>query len=176
MTTHTPSIENSDLAEESQLLQQHAPSLFRYILARTPDSDIANEILQDVFVHTIETYRCQTLQFPRAFMYTLAQRNIANFYRRQHIEAEYQRLLVEPEPEWNLETQLVVEEQLQLLSEQLAKLPENMEQAYLLAQFEGMTYQQIATQLKVSPNSIKYYLQVARKVLQKELTETYLTH
>lgn len=69
MTTHTPSIENSDLAEESQLLQQHAPSLFRYILARTPDSDIANEILQDVFVHTIETYRCQTLQFPRAFMY-----------------------------------------------------------------------------------------------------------
>lgn len=85
-------------------------------------------------------------------------------------------MLVEPEPEWNLETQLVVEEQLQLLSEQLAKLPENMEQAYLLAQFEGMTYQQIATQLKVSPNSIKYYLQVARKVLQKELTETYLTH
>ncbi|MEX5889858.1 RNA polymerase sigma factor [Providencia vermicola] len=176
MTTPIFSTNSTPRIEEQRLFQQYAPDLLRYILARTPNDDIASEILQDVFVHTIETNRCQTLHFPKAFMYTLAQRNIANFYRRQHIEAKYLNLLVEPEPEWHLETQLVLEEQLQRMFEQLAKLPTIIEQAYRLAQFEGMTYQQIAAQLKVSPNSIKYYLQEARKVLQKGFAEFNLTY
>ncbi|MCW2255996.1 RNA polymerase sigma-70 factor (ECF subfamily) [Providencia alcalifaciens] len=160
--------ENSSSTEESQLYHQYAPNLYRYILARTPDTDIADEILHDVFVHTIETFRCQTLRFPKAYMYTLAQRNIVNFYRRRKIEAHYQNLLIEPEQVWHLETQLVVEEQLFLISEQLGKLPEKMERAYLLAQLEGMSYRQIGLELNVSSNSIKYYLQTARKALEKE--------
>ncbi|EKT54301.1 RNA polymerase sigma factor [Providencia burhodogranariea] len=163
--------ENRFKAEESQLYHRYAPILYRYILARTPNTDIADDILHDVFVHTIETYRCQTLRFPKAYMYTLAQRNIVNFYRRRKIEAHYQNLLIEPEQEWHLETQLVVEEQLLLISEQLAKLPEKMGQAYLLAQLEGMTYSKIALQINASPNSVKYYLQMARKALAKEFTE-----
>lgn len=165
---HIALAENSSSTKESQLYHQYAPNLYRYILARTLDTDIADEILHDVFVHTIEIFRCQTLRFPKAFMYTLAQRNIVNFYRRRKIEAHYQNLLIEPEQEWYLETQLVVEEQLLLISEQLAKLPEKMGRAYLLAQIEGMTYQQIALQLNVSPNSVKYYLQTARKTVEKE--------
>lgn len=168
---HITLSKNSSNTEESQLYHQHAPNLYRYILARTPDTDIADEILHDVFVHTIETYRCQTLRFPKAFMYTLAQRNIVNFYRRRKIEAYYQNLLIEPEQKWHLETQLVVEEQLLLISKQLGKLPEKMEQAYLLAQLEGMTYKQIGLQLNVSSNSVKYYLQTARKTLEKDFTE-----
>ncbi|MBP6121927.1 MULTISPECIES: RNA polymerase sigma factor [Providencia] len=156
-------------AEENQLFHQYAPRLYRYILARTPNSDIAQEIMHDVFIHTIETYRSQTLLFPQAFMYTVALRNIANFYRRKEIEMHYQHQLIEPEQEWHLENQLVIEEQLRLASEKLATLPKHVESAFLLAQLDGMTYKQIALQLKVSPNSIKSYLQRARKVLQKGL-------
>lgn len=167
MTLYLTLAENSSSTKESQLYHQYAPNLYRYILARTPDTGIADDILHDVFIHTIETLRCQTLRFPKAFMYTLAQRNIVNFYRRRKIEAHYQNLLMEPEQEWHLETQLVVEEQLLLILEQLAKLPEQIGQAYVLAQLEGMTYKQIALQLNVSPNSVKYYLQTARKTLEK---------
>lgn len=162
--------------DEKQLFRHYAPNLYRYILARMPDSDIAHEILHDVFLHTIETSRCQTLRFPKAFMYTLAKRNIANFYRRQTIESNYQHLLAEHESGWHLETQLLIEEQLALVSEQLATLPKQVSDTYLLAKLDGMTYQQIALQLKVSPNSIKYYLQMARKVLQNTLSEINSTH
>jgi RNA polymerase sigma factor (sigma-70 family) len=61
------------------------------------------------------------------------------------------------------ETRLIVIQALQEIDQALDGLPPAVRQAFLLAQLEGLTYEQIATLLHISTSSVKQYLTRANR-------------
>jgi RNA polymerase sigma factor (sigma-70 family) len=110
--------------------------------------------------HIAEKQSGWHLQEPRAYLTIIAKRLVANLYRRRALEQAYlDSLAMMPElaiP--SAEHKLIILETLQQIDQMLDGLPAKVRAAFLLAQLEGMTYAEIATQLKVSERSVKRYM------------------
>ncbi|OCQ51618.1 putative RNA polymerase sigma factor FecI [Photorhabdus australis subsp. thailandensis] len=94
---------------------------------------------------------------------------IANYYRRRKIEENYLEYVSSiPETTMpSIESKFAVFEQLEKLEITLDKLPSRVKKAFLLAQLQGLRYNEITDQLQVSSSSVKQYLQQAHNKCKK---------
>ena len=65
----------------------------------------------------------------------------------------------------------VIQELTEKIEEALARLPENVREAFELNRFQNLTYNEIAERLGVSPKTIDYRIQQALKQLRIDLKE-----
>ncbi len=90
--------------------------------------------------------------------------------RREVEEAWLQTLASHPEALMpSPEQQVVILEALMAVADMLARLPPKVSTAFVMAQIEGLTYREIASQLAVSERMVKKYM--AQAMLQCALFE-----
>lgn len=147
------------------LYLDHHTWLRGWLQRRLDNSSEAADLAQDTFVNVITTGYADDIREPRPFLATIARRLLAHRHRRHVLEAAYlEALAALPEEAMpSPETRLIVIEALQEIDRALDGLPPLVRQAFLLAQLEGLTYEQIAGQLKVSTSSVKQYLTRANR-------------
>lgn len=103
------------------------------------------------------------LREPRAYLATVANRLLANHWRRLSLEQAFLASLAGlPEPETpSVEQRFLILETLQEIDVLLDRLAPRARTAFLLAQLEGLTYAEIAEQLQVNVRTIKRYMAAA---------------
>ncbi|MNE20060.1 putative RNA polymerase sigma factor FecI [compost metagenome] len=96
----------------------------------------------------------------RRFLAQIARNLVIDQWRRQRIKQAYlESLAALPEPETpSLETRAIVIETLMQIDAMLDSMPAKVREAFLLSQFEGLTYSQIAERLEVSVSSVQKYM------------------
>lgn len=147
------------------LYLDHHAWLRGWIQRRLDNRSEAFDLAQDAFVSIISTGQATEIREPRPFLVTVARRLLAHRHRRRLLEAAYLEALaalpeaVMPPPE----ARLMAIEALQQIDRALDGLPPAVREAFLLAQFEGLTYDQIAARLDVSASSVKQYLTRANR-------------
>lgn len=57
------------------------------------------------------------------------------------------------------------------ISDALSKLPDNIRQAFEMSRFRGMTYNEIAGSLSLSPKTIESYISKALVILRENLKD-----
>ena len=94
---------------------------------------------------------------------TVAKGLMANWCRRQSLERAYlESLAALPEPSMpSAEHQALVREALHLIDAMLDSLPGDARQVFLLAQFEGIGYEEIARRLGISLSTVKRHMKRA---------------
>lgn len=100
---------------------------------------------------------------PRAFLTTIAKRVLFNHYRRQDLERAYLDTLAQM-PEQvapSEEERAIILQTLLELDQLLDGLPRAVKQAFLLAQIDGLTYNEIARELNISLATVKRHLNKA---------------
>ena len=147
----------------NDLYVDHQPWLTGWLQRRLGCPHSAADLTQDTFVRLLSNREMPALNEPRAFLTTLAKRVLFNHYRRQDIErAYYQTLLQLPEQEApSEEHRAIILETLLELDRLLDGLPLLAKRAFLLAQVDGLTYNEIAGQLGISLATVKRHLQKA---------------
>lgn len=149
---------------ESLYLDHHA-WLRGWLHRRLNNSSEVSDLAQDTFVNVITTGYADEIREPRPFLATIARRLLAHRHRRHLLETAYLEALATlpeaatPAPE----VRLMAIQALQEIDQALSGLPRAVRQAFLLAQLEGLTYEQIALRLKVSTSSVKQYLTRANR-------------
>jgi len=100
---------------------------------------------------------------PRAFLTTIAKRVLFNHYRRQDLERAYLDTLAQlPEQVApSEEERAIILQTLTELDQLLDGLPRAVKQAFLLAQIDGLTYNEIARELGISLATVKRHLNKA---------------
>lgn len=145
----------------------HHRWLYNWLNRKLGDSADAADIAQDTFIRIIKTASHSpdhtaslSINEPRAYLTVVAKRLIANLYRRRVLEKAYLDSLAQYPTACmpSLEHQLLVLETLQQIDSMLDELPAKVRDTFLLAQLSGLTYAQIATQLKISERSVKRYM------------------
>lgn len=120
----------------------------------------AADLAQDTFVKVLLARETPQLVEPRAFLTTIAKRVLCNHYRRQELERAYYQALAElPEAVApSEEERAIILETLVELDQLLDGLPILVKRAFLLAQVDGLTHNEIAARLSISVATVKRHL------------------
>lgn len=142
------------------LYRDHHGWLQGWLRQRLGDRERAADIAQDTFLRLLVTRRLPEQSDGRRFLAQIARNLVIDQWRRQRIKQAYlESLAAMPEPETpSLETRSIVIETLMQIDAMLDSMPARVREAFLLSQFEGLTYAQIAERLGVSVSSVQKYM------------------
>ncbi len=145
------------------LYRDHQPWLQRWLTGRLGCRETAADLAQDTFARIMAGRDLAGLHEPRAFLTTVAKGLMANWFRRQSLERAYlDSLAALPDAVLpSLEQRAIVCEALQLIDAMLDGLPAQVRTVFLLSQFDGLGYAEIAGHMGLSLSTVKRHMKRA---------------
>lgn len=145
------------------LYNAHHSWLNDWLRRRLGCPESAADLAQDTFIRVLTAHDPQPILEPRAFLTTIAKRVLFNHYRRQDLERAYLDALAQlPEQVApSEEERAIILQTLLELDQLLNGLPRVVKRAFLLAQVDGLTYNEIARELGISLATVKRHLNKA---------------
>ena len=159
---------SSSLDPITALYSEHNGWLHGWLRKKLGCTHHAADLAQDTFIRIVMAFNgkddvASQLREPRAYLTTVATRVLSNHYRRRSLEQAYADALrqmpdsVAPAPE----DRLIILETLNEIDALLDVLPNKARSVFLLAQLDGLTYNEIALELAISPRSVRRYMALA---------------
>ncbi|MFY0686687.1 MAG: sigma-70 family RNA polymerase sigma factor [Cyclobacteriaceae bacterium] len=151
--------------------------LLSFIKSRIPDRDDAEDILQDVYIQMETT--SEPIQQLSGWLYRVARNKIIDRFRKKKPESfsrmsdessiQSKASLTNAAPEEVYMNKLIWDS----VNNALAQLPEEQRQAYVLNEFEGLSFQQISEVTGEKVNTLISRKHYAIKHLRKQLQGLY---
>lgn len=148
--------------------REFSDSLKHFILKRTSDESVADDILQEVFIkihsriHTIKDIRKLN-----GWIYQIARHAIIDYYRGKKVVSKLPETITSLESfENNNEVDV-----LPCIEAMVDRLPERYRQAVILTTYQGLTQKEMGEKLGLSYSGAKSRSQRAREKLKDMLME-----
>ncbi len=151
-------VRDGDVDKLGILFERYHGLLFNFLLRLTGSRHQAEDLVQEVFVRLLKyrhTYRGES-QFT-TWMFQIARNARVDYFRRSPREEAVaeeelrERVSLLPSPSEQAEQS----EEMQIVLDALARLPEERREVLLLRGFAGLKFEEIAGQLQCSVNTIK---------------------
>lgn len=160
------------------IFDRYYTELCRHAYRYTGKEEIAEEITQDIFVYLWEKRKDINISTSlKAYLYkAVSNRSInhlkSQFSRQKFEEIEGDYLTVSHR---NTEEQLNYEELNGILQEGISRLPDRCRTIFNLSRNGGLTYQDIAKELGISPKTVEVQMGIALKKLREYLGDHWET-
>jgi RNA polymerase sigma factor (sigma-70 family) len=141
------------------MFRKESAGLARY-LAKRVGPEIANDLVQDVFLRAATSPQLTTLANPRAFLHRIAQNLLVDRARRQRCKivtvasAEPVERRCPAEQEYQLEA----EELEAALAMALGGLPERTRAIFVMHRFDELAYREIQRKFGISLAGVEYHM------------------
>jgi len=157
-----------------QLFKKHFRELHAYAFSLLKDWDVAEEIVQGMFLKLWE--RNETVQVRtsiKSYLYKSVYHDSLNYLRGQKVQLKYQTTTAYSMKNHidDAAGKLTMGELEQHLQRALSKLPEKCRAIFHLSRFEELKYQEIASQLEISIKTVETHMGKALRILRKEMKE-----
>lgn len=163
-------------------LQAHRGELLRFLAARCGDADLAEDLLQDLWLKA-SSQPAGPVGNPRAYLFRMAN-NLVLDHRRAEMRAmrrdrawasqdEGVALVPEdrPDPALPADEELARRQEAQLLHRAMTMLPPGARQALQLVRIEGLQQGEAAAIMGISRSGVEKHLVVAMKHLKMALAD-----
>lgn len=161
---------DGDVDAFTALVRRHGGIVRAYAVKVLGSPDAADDVVQDTFVRAWE--RLDELRDPsavRAWLMRIASNRAIELLRARKPEAELPEhdapATARPGPADAVEAGMVADD----LSQALRRLPARQRECWLLAQFGGLSYAEIAAQLGIPATTVRGQLARARRTLIGEM-------
>ena len=132
----------------------------RHLRNQAEAEDVAAETFSQAVAIQAKSQGLNEVREPRAFLTTIAKRQIFQLWRRRDLEQAYlETLALQSEavvPSTEERQQFI--EALDAVAAALEGLPAKAQQAFLYSQLDGLTYGEIAARLGVSASMVRQYM------------------
>lgn len=138
------------------------------------DLEQAEEIVQEVFFNYWNKRKTLEIQGPlEAYLYRAVRNSCLNHIKHLQVRTQYVLAQVQPlKEEENRQHDKMVELELQQkIDECINLLPHERQKIFKLSRHEGLKYQEIATELKLSVKTVEAQMGKALKFLRENLAE-----
>lgn len=154
-------VSSGDEQAFKQLFNTYHQQLGAYILRLTNSTELAEEIVLDVFLKLWMNRRTLwEIQNFKAYLFVVSKNHTLNALKKVIKER-----LLQKEPEEHYTKQILAEVDLNqyysLLDEAIDHLPPQQQKIYLLSRHKRLKYSEIAEKLGLSHETVKKYLQIA---------------
>lgn len=144
----------------NDLYCDHHGWLHGWLRKRLGNAFDAADLAQDTFVRVIKARSALEIREPRPYLSMIAKGLMIDLFRRRSLEQSYlEALAATPEREQpSLEEQAIVLQTLMEIDRLLQGLGPKIKQSFILSQFDGLTYPQIAERLGVSVRTVNNHM------------------
>ena len=148
----------------------------RYVVTMTIAEEIVSDVMYKIWQNRHFAFRAETF---RDYLYTATRNTSFNYLRQQQVynkaitdnwADQVRSELIEETP---LDTIITNEIKLKL-NDLMETLPEQCRKAFIMSRVEDMSYDEIASKMDISSNTVKYHIKVALQKLREGLSTTML--
>jgi RNA polymerase sigma-70 factor (ECF subfamily) len=167
-------VARGDQAALAELIRRHQGRLYQVAYRLLRDPLEAEDALQEVFLKVVEhAHRFEPQASVRAWLHRITANHCLNLLRRRHPQESLDQDNAPALAAAGATPLEALEEQdlSRRLEELLEALPENQRRALVLKRFAGLTYQEIADEMGLSPQAVDGLLKRARQFLKKALQD-----
>lgn len=149
----------------------HRDELLAYASSRLGERDLAEDIVQDVFLKLLTCGKMISEFTLPALVYTTTNHLIISYFRRRAHHEQYEHIIRHSSmmDTTSAESVFSVQEITERLEHGLARLPENCREVYRLHIYGGMKVSEISTHLGEDYKSVEHRLGAARKAVRQYL-------
>lgn len=142
------------------LYQDHHGWLLGWLRRKLGNTAQAQDLTHDTFVQLLTARHLPALDNPRAYLTTVAQRTLFNFWRRSDLEQAYlAALATQPAAtQPSEEERYAAIQALEAVDRILRALPATTRQVLLLSQLQELTYPQIAARLGIAEVTVRRHM------------------
>jgi len=148
----------------------------RYVVTMSVAEEIVSDVMYKIWQNRHYEYRAETF---RDYLYTASRNTAFNYLRQQQT---YNKALTD---NWadQVRGELIEETPLDAiitneikskLSDLMKTLPDQCRKAFVMSRVEDMSYEEIASKMDISSNTVKYHIKVALQKLRDGLSNTML--
>lgn len=171
-TTLCRRLKNSDRAAFERVFNVLHDALFRYVRSLTSAPAVARDITQDVFVSLWEAReRLDPTRSLEAYVYRMARNRVYNHQRdrrtQHNAQDRMQARAARDEPDPPLPDTVLHADVLEAnINAWIRNLPERQREAFVLSRFNGLSHDEIATVMDISPRTVNNHIVSALKTLR----------
>ena len=154
-------LKNGTESAFNEIYKAYSKPIWLRILRLVKDKDIADEILQEVFV---KVWKNRQQLVPeksfKAYIYTIAQNLVYNYFRKNHAENNLVNNLLLQNPHHYLNIQQLMEEAelRRFLENAVEQLSPQRKRAFTLCKLEGKSYEEAGKIMGVSVATINSHI------------------
>lgn len=146
------------------LYARHRDELLMFLMRRTNDAEIALDLWGETFAQALVSrrrYRGSTDEQAAAWLFTIARRQLARYYRRGRAERRamtrlgIERPAINPETEAEIIRRAGLEEMRRSLAAAVALLSDDARQAITLRILQELSYTEVAARLAISEQTAR---------------------
>ncbi len=140
-----------------------------YLYYLSGDINLAEDLVQDVFLQLWEKRQIIKNETVRAFLFTVARNAFLKNYRRKKYDLKFKSTWFDFTENKSPEYLLELKEFDQRLQKTISGLPDKCRIIYLMNRIDDMTYTQIAESLNVSVKAVEKQMTKALSILKGKL-------
>lgn len=156
---------HDSLAFES-LYGKYWKRLYDFAHIKTHNADVAEEIVQDLFVTVWEKRASLKINNLQSYLFTAVRNRVIDYYKEK-IFSELEGIEKPSAPDYPL----FLDELEAAMQSAVAQLPEKTKQIFVLNRFENKTARQISTLLHLPERTVEYHITQALRSLKVLLKE-----
>ncbi|HRP57229.1 RNA polymerase sigma-70 factor [Agriterribacter sp.] len=160
----------------TKLFGMYIERFYAVALKMTRSDEVAKDIVQDVFMNIWKNReRLLNVDHPSSYFFTAVYRRVYYHYRKTALERKFLRSVPAIEASENTTDEMIIAHECsEWVSEAITRLPPRQKLVFRLSKEEGMKREDIARQLKISPNTVKNHLSEALKFIHTFLRKSSL--
>ena len=146
--------------------------LFPYVLKLVKVSELAEELIQDIFVNIwINRQPFTEVTHPTPYLFSIANRQALKYLKKVASDARILKTITDHADDSSNETEerIIFRESVESIKAAVAQLPDQRRIIWELSRNEGLSHDQIAEQLKISKNTVKNQMVHATKYIRNFL-------
>lgn len=164
-------IAESDEKAFRALFDAYKDRFYAVALKMTGCETVAQEMVQELFIKIWENRSTLTyINNIEAYLFTALYRKVFRYFKRKSAEYKYLQLLGQSTDVSNNTTDVLqYKESEQLINEAIAKLPPQQQMVFRMNKQDGLSRQEIAQKLRLSPNTVRNHLTAATQFVRTYL-------
>lgn len=163
-------IAGGDTRAFREVFDHYQPYVFTFAQKITRSSSDAEEIVQDIFLKVwFSRDQLPTIENFGAYLNRLVRNHAFNLLRHEAIVSKVRNEMELNRIDNDLGTQQALDykETKKLLDEVVSQLPGQQRRVYALCHFEGLKYDEVATKLNISPDTVHYHMKLALATIRE---------
>ena len=157
------------------LFERHSDKLFNYLCKITKSPEVSEEVVTDIFVKLwLGRELLDHIVNLESFLHKVAYHKATDFLRTISRHTRLQKRYIdrlETEPQRLADDLIIDKEFRHILQKAIYQLPPQRKLIYTFSREQGLTYDQIATALNLSRNTVKNSIMAATKSIKKFLLD-----